>query len=102
MTGNDDLFQLIQSMSKSEKRYFKLDAQKSTSKGGKNKYVQLFDAINSMEVYDKVKLKNKPFVKHLSVEKGELYRKILRSMRSFRSDKSTYAQIKEMILDANY
>ncbi|MEM9822067.1 MAG: hypothetical protein AAF985_13385 [Bacteroidota bacterium] len=102
MTGNDDLFQLIQSMSKSEKRYFKLDAQKSTSKGGKNKYVQLFDAINSMEEYDEAKLKKKAFVKHLSVEKGELYRKILRSMRSFRSDKSVYAQIKEMILDANY
>lgn len=102
MTGNDDLFQLIKSMSKSEKRYFKLDAKKSKGNDAKNKYVQLFDAINSMDEYDETILKNKAFVKHLSVEKGELYRKILRSMRSFRSDKSAYAQIKEMILDAGY
>ena len=102
MTGNDDLFQLIKSMSKSEKRYFKIDAKKSNNKGAKNKYVQLFDAINSMDEYSEPVLKQKAFVKHLSVEKGELYKKILRCMRSFRSDKSVYAQIKEMILDASY
>ena len=99
MNVSDDLFQLIKAMSKTEKRYFKLDAQKSGEK--RSKQVQLFDAINKMDTYVEKKLAKKSFVKHLAVEKNSLYSKILRSMRSYRSDRSIYAQIKEMILDAN-
>ncbi len=100
MNLSDDLFQLIKAMSKTEKRYFKLDAQKSGEK--KSKQIQLFDAINKMDSYDEKKLAKKSFVKHLAVEKNSLYSNILRSMRNYRSEKSIYAQIKEMILDANY
>lgn len=100
MNLNDDLFQLIKAMSRTEKRYFKLDAQKSGEK--KSKQVQLFDAINNMDSYDEQKLAKKSFVKHLAVEKNSLYSIILRSLRSYRSDRSAYAQIKEMTLDANY
>jgi len=100
MKGNDDLFQLIKSMSKSEKRYFKLDAQKSST--AKTNKVKLFDAINAMEVYTEEKLKKKVFVKHLSKEKIDLYDSILKSMRNYRSEKSIYAQIKERMMDSDY
>lgn len=101
---NDELHELIKSMSRSEKRYFTLDANKS---GGdrKNNYVKIFTALNDMEDYDEEKLKKKfrkeKFIKHLATEKNYLYTAILKSMRNFHSDKSAYARIKEMMLDAH-
>lgn len=99
MRSKEDLFKLIQSMSKSEKRYFTLDAQKSSSKG--SKYLELFKAINGMETYDESILKEK-FPKNLSTDKAYLYEAIMRSMRDFNSSKSISARIKEMIQDAKY
>ncbi len=103
MISKDDLYRLIQSMSKSEKRYFKLDTKKS---GEQTNYLRLFDAINDMADYDEDKLKKKfqgeKFIKHLSQEKKYLYEAILRSMRNYNSDKSSLAQIKESLLDARY
>lgn len=86
-------------MSKSEKRYFTIDAQKSGRKG--SKYLDLFQAISSMDEYDEAKLKKK-FPKNLPSDKAYLYEAILRSMRDYRSAKSKSAQIKEMILDSKY
>jgi len=104
MSVKDDLFQLIQSMSKSEKRYFKLDTRKGGDKT--NNYLRLFDALNSMEGYDEEKIRQKfkgeKFIKHLPQEKKYLYEAILRSMRNYQSDKSSTAQIKEGLLDARY
>ena len=99
MKRKQDLFDLISAMSKSEKRYFTLDAQKSGKKDAK--YLELFKAINGMNEYDEAKLKKK-FPKNLSADKAYLYDAILRSMRDYRSAKSISAQIKEMILDAKY
>ncbi|MCI5083686.1 MAG: hypothetical protein MRY78_18455 [Saprospiraceae bacterium] len=99
MKSKEDLFHLIKAMSKSEKRYFTLDAQKTGKKG--NKYLELFQAVNGMDIYDEAKLKKK-FTKSLPSDKAYLYEAILRSMRDYRSSKSRVAQIKEMILDANY
>lgn len=104
-TGRDELFSLIQSMSKSEKRYFKIEAKKSGEKRSSN-YLKLFDAMNDMEEYDETYLrkrfKKEKFIDHLPSEKRYLYQTILKSLRHFRSEKSAYAQIKEMILDAQY
>ncbi len=98
---NDDLFQLIKSMSRTEKRYFKVDAQK-----GSSSYIKLFDALNSMDEYDEErlqkKLKGEGFLNRLGTEKNYLYYAILKSMRSYWSEKSAYSRIKEMILNANY
>lgn len=98
---NDDLFQLIKSMSRTEKRYFKVDAQK-----GSSSYIKLFDALNSMDEYDEErlqkKLKGESMLNRLGTEKNYLYYAILKSMRSYWSDKSAYSRIKEMILNANY
>nr|MBX2878041.1 hypothetical protein [Saprospiraceae bacterium] len=99
MKKRDDLFHLIKAMSKSEKRYFTLDAKKSSSKG--SKYLVLFQAVNDMEIYDEAKLKKK-FGKNLRYDKSYLYEAIMRSMRDYRSANSYAARIKEMILDAKY
>lgn len=104
MNNKDDLFQLIQSMSKSEKRYFKLNTKKGGDKT--NNYLQLFDAMNSMENYDESKIRKKfkgtKFIKHLAQEKKYLYDAILKSMRNYNSEKSSLAQIKDGLLDAKY
>ena len=99
MKSKEDLFHLIKAMSKSEKRYFTLDAQKTGKKG--SKYLDLFQLINAMSEYDESKLKKK-FPRNLPSDKAYLYEAILRSMRDYRSAKSKVAQIKEMILDSNY
>lgn len=99
MKSKEDLFHLIKAMSKSEKRYFTLDAQKGGRKD--SKYLELFQAINAMGQYEEQKLKKK-FPKNLPSDKTYLYEAILRSMRDYRSSKSKAAQIKEMILDSKY
>ncbi len=99
MKSKTDLFQLIRAMSKSEKRYFTLDAQKSGRKGAR--YLELFHAINGMEEYDEARLR-KNFPKNLPTDKAYLYEAILRSMRDYRSANSHAARIKELILDAKY
>lgn len=99
MKGKEDLFLLIRSMSKSEKRYFTLDAQKSGRKGAR--YLELFHALNEMEDYEEGQLK-KRFGKNLPFDKTYLYEAILRSMRDYRSINSFVARIKEMILDSKF
>jgi tetratricopeptide (TPR) repeat protein len=99
MKRKEDLFHLIKAMSRTEKRYFTLDAQKTGRKG--SKYLELFHAVNAMDSYDERILKDK-FPKHLSSDKAYLYEAILRSMRDYRSSKSKVAQIKEMIMDSKY
>ena len=44
MRGKDDIFHLIKAMSKSEKRYFTLDAKKSGKEAAK--YLSLFQTID--------------------------------------------------------
>lgn len=99
MRGKDDLFHLIKAMSKSEKRYFSLDARKSGREG--SRYLEIFQAINKMEEYDESKLQKK-FPKNLSSDKGYLYEAILRSMRDYQSSKSKSVQIKEKMIDSRY
>ena len=99
MKRKTDLFQLIKAMSKSEKRYFTLDAQKSGRKDAR--YLELFQSINEQETYDEAPLKEK-FDKALPTDKTYLYEAILRSMRDYRSANSYAARIKEMIMDAKY
>ncbi len=86
-------------MSKSEKRYFVLDAKKSGRTD--SRYLALFDAINDMEDYDEEPLKQR-FAANLSSDKAYLYEAILRSMRDYRSQSSKAAQVKERLMDARY
>lgn len=99
MRGKTDLYELIHSLSKSEKRYFTLDAQKSGKRN--SRYLELFKAINKQVEYDEDALK-KRFDSQLADDKARLYEAILRSMRDYRSAKSYTARIKEMLMDADF
>jgi hypothetical protein len=101
MTNQDELISLIQSLSPSEKRYFKVNA----SKGGdsKSNYMQLFEAVDGLEEYDEHELKRKhakkPFVKYLSAEKKQLREQIMKQMRAFHSSRSVDNRIYELLQD---
>jgi hypothetical protein len=96
MKPSSELFMLIKSLTKSEKRFFKLS---STLQTGDKNYVKLFDAIESQSVYDeeeiKRKYKNEIFIKHLPSEKNHLYKIILKSLRSFHADNSVRSILQE-------
>lgn len=89
MAKNTDLFDLIHSLNRSEKRYFKIEASKQQ---GEKNYLKLFDAIEKQSEYDEEKLlrkfKNENFTKQFSSTKNYLYNLILKSLDNFHSNKS--------------
>ena len=85
-TVSDDLFRLIKSLSKQEKRYFKLQASRHII-GKQNNYVLLFDAIDELKEYDEPYIKERfageAFIRQLHVAKNYLYQLILTSLRQY-------------------
>ena len=75
MKPSTELFNLIQSLSKSEKRFFKLS---SSLQDGEKNYLKLFDAIEKQKSYDekeiKLLFKAEKFIQHLPSEKNHLYK----------------------------
>jgi tetratricopeptide (TPR) repeat protein len=102
MKGSDELFQLIRSMSKSEKRYFKLHA---SLQGSRKNYLELFDAIDRQKEYDEEKIRSRfageTFLKQLNVTKHYLYELILRVLRAYHSDYTTGTQIRDLLKSAD-
>jgi hypothetical protein len=91
MSSSNQLFQLIQSMSKSEKRYFKLFAGRHTI-GEKNYYLELFDAVDKQSgEYDEAailkRFEGSKMAKNLSSVKVQLTNLILRSLRQYKGSK---------------
>lgn len=84
MARTDNLYELIKSLTKGEKRNFKLLTQITSSN---KKYVKLFDIIDKQEVYDEKKVrarfKGDAFVKQLAVQKNYLYNLILKSLSHY-------------------
>ncbi|HMS33198.1 MAG TPA: hypothetical protein PKC91_03855 [Ignavibacteria bacterium] len=89
MKPTQELYDLIKSLTGSEKRYFKLNASKQ--KGNKN-YLKLFDAIDSQKHFDenemKRRFKNEKFILNLTVTKNYLYSLIIKNLVSFNDKKS--------------
>jgi hypothetical protein len=102
MKPTEDLFTLVKSLTKSEKRYFKLYA--DLQQGSKN-YIRLFDAIYSQKEYDeqviKRQFKNEVFIKQLSVTKNYLYKLILKSLDGFHAGRFIDSQLREYIAQAD-
>ena len=105
MRGSDELFKLIKSLDKNEKRYFKLLTGKYETAKESN-YVTLFDAIDAMDEYDEEKLKkkfrDKKLLKNLASEKNHLQRLILRSLRNYSPEPTIDNKIKDMIREAEF
>ena len=94
MKPSSELFDLICTLTKSEKRFFKL--QSSLQSGDKN-YVRLFDLIEKMESYDEELVKSTFKGEHLPSEKNHLYKLILKSLRSYYSETSIASSLKQEI-----
>ena len=90
MRSSDFLFQLIKSLTKGERRNFKLFARLQE---GDKKYIQLFDAINKQKTYNEKKLleqfKGERFTKQFSVPKNYLYNYLLKTLIIFQKDQQT-------------
>ena len=101
---NEALFELIQSMNKSEKRYFKVISTRH-SIGGENNYMRLFDAVSKQKKYDEEKLfqlfKEEAFLNRFSITKKRLYDHILSSLDSFHSSNSIDAQLFKLLHSAD-
>lgn len=86
---DNSLYQLIRSLTREEKRYFKKYAAFNIQGGNKN-YIILFDFIARMRIYDEKLLKQKfsdrKFIKHFWKVKNYLYKTILKSLRNYHSE----------------
>ncbi len=91
MQRTQKLFELIKSLSRAEKRYFSIYAERHVI-GAVNYYKRLFDVINKMDDYDEERARaafqGEAFGQRLSTEKVYLYNLIMRSLRSFNAGKS--------------
>ena len=105
--NNEALFELIASLTKSEKRYFKVFA-KNHIKDRQNVYLKLFNAIedqihSSDEAYNEDKIKqqfsSEKFINQLPVTKSYLYDLILKSLRIYHASTSKTIELKNMLQD---
>ena len=98
MVKKEELHVLIQSLTKSEKRYFKLFCAREASGGN---YLGLFDAIHKQQQYDerviKEQFKEKEFVQQMHVTKNYLRKLILKSLRNFHAGVSKDAELKDVL-----
>lgn len=97
-----DLHQLIHSLSKSEKRFFKLYAARFDDKRGK-KFVRLFDCIEKQKRYDEEKIlsENKQLSKKQFPNlKLHLYRQVLKSITVVNANATIDIQLHYLISQA--
>jgi hypothetical protein len=89
MSKKDHLYELIQSLDKSEKRYFKIYF---TNEAKEQKYLKLYDAIEKAKEYDekkiKLQLKDAYIQKHFAETKYYLYQLILKVLKHYRTENS--------------
>lgn len=94
-----NLYDLIKSLDKNEKRYFKMMCS-ATGKAEDRKIVLLFDHINRQDVFEEDSiLEKEPSIKasQLSNMKAYLYEKILQSIRQYNASKISEIKIREQI-----
>lgn len=98
MKPSTELFDLIRSLTKSEKRFFKLHS--SLQAGDKN-YLRIFDAIDKQKAYDEEALKKQfarePFIRHFPSEKNHLYKLIMKALRAYHSESTVSGILKQEI-----
>jgi tetratricopeptide (TPR) repeat protein len=98
MKPSTELFDLIKSLTKSEKRFFKLS---SSLQSGEKNYLKIFDAIDKQSVYNedavKEKFKDESFISHFPSEKNHLYKLLLKSLRNFHADASVSSVLTQEI-----
>ena len=98
MAKDNSLFDLIKSMSRSEKRYFRLYCSQT---GPSSNYLRLFDVIEKQKIYDEQAVKKifagEVFIKQLHVTKNYLRTLILKTLRNFHTRISKDAELKDLL-----
>ena len=98
MAVSKHLFQLIKTLSKQEKRYFKLYTSRY-SKAKDNNYRRLFEVIDRQKIYDEAAIKQvfagEKFVKQFHVTKNYLYHLILEALQAYNGEATVNHQIQE-------
>lgn len=98
----DELAKLITSLTKSEKRYFKVF---TALQSGEKDYIKLFEAIEKLEDYDEKKIRKmyegEDFLKRLPAVKNYLHGQVLKSLRVINSGNTTETKLREMMQDVS-
>ena len=97
-TQKDQLFTLISSLTKAEKRNFKLYAKRFSK--GNSKFIQLFDVLDKLAEYDEELILKKIAgleKKNLSNLKRHLYKQVLISLRLIYIQKNIDIEIREQL-----
>lgn len=98
--AHDHVHRLVHSMSRAEKRYFKLFTSRHML-GGQSNHQLLFDAIGAMPEYDEAALlsrfKHEAFTHRFAITKRRLYEAILRSLDAFHAESSMDARLHRML-----
>ncbi|MCC6840535.1 MAG: hypothetical protein IT230_10285 [Flavobacteriales bacterium] len=98
MKPSNELFDLIRSLTKSEKRFFKLH---SALQSGEKNYLRIFDAIDKQKEYNEAAIKKQfakeTFIRHFPSEKNHLYKLILKALRAYHADSSVTGVLKQHI-----
>ncbi len=99
MKSTDDLFRLIKSLDRNEKRYFHLYAARQNDAGGTD-YLRLFDLIDGMRQYDEAALLASiegGARRFLPQWKNYLHRTILRALNQYRINRDEDSQFEELL-----
>lgn len=91
---SNELYDLIKSMSSSEKRYFRMN---SLANIAESNYAKLFTDIDQQIVFDEKESYSFVSNSQLPNLKANLYKKILQTLRRFHLSSTIDAQIREMI-----
>ncbi|GAB3238381.1 hypothetical protein GCM10027346_30920 [Hymenobacter seoulensis] len=97
--NSDPVFQLIKTLTRTEKRHFRLFANRQGSTDGL-KFLQLFDALDGQEKYDEERvLAQVPAIKKVQVAnlKANLYRQLLSSLRMYHASHNLDIQLREQL-----
>lgn len=101
---SEPLLQLIATMSRQEKRYFKLYVAFYTKEHGNN-ILRLFEAIERLKPSSSAELaagtRSEPYAKHLSLLKNQLTEQILDSLLSYGSSKKASHTLQRQIMHAD-
>lgn len=100
MARQNDLFELVKSLSKAEKAFFRKNLPEQDR--GPSSYLKLFDALDAMKEYDETALLKKLKITRqgtaFSVSKNYLYKAVLKSLVQFNAEKSSHAVIQHHLL----
>ncbi len=97
----DKLYQIISSLSKPEKRYFKLHSNTSGVVEEK-KYIKIFDILANMKYYDETKflelLKEKKIdTRYLNGDKNYLYHQIIESLAQQQNNQTAHLKVRHYL-----